>query len=112
MIRMMAIVSSMYRKCYIVASIGFFPRLTDVGALLTVVAVLRGIVAAVAGHFRQLLVGGLFLVQDFLQQPGRLFIAQFAGPFAEAAVRSDFVVLHFLRGGNKRGIDGGRFLVV
>ena len=56
----------------------------------------RFLVAARTGQFNKRCVGGLFFLEDFLQHPGSIRVSQQLGPFMQATVRGDFVVLDFL----------------
>ena len=58
-----------------------------------------------AGQFGQRFVGGLLLVQDVFQKSNSFFMTQQTGPFNQATVGGDFVVLDFLAGRNQRRVD-------
>lgn len=59
--------------------------LTGVGRFLSKVH-LRRFVAAMAGHFGQLLVRGFFLVEDILEEFRCRVVAELIGPFAQTTV--------------------------
>ena len=56
------------------------------------------LVATIASQFGQGSIGGLFFVQDLLQQIRRGAVTKLIGPVAQGAVRRHLVVLYLLHG--------------
>ncbi len=64
-------------------------------------------IAAELGQLDERLVGGLFLVEQLLDQTGGLLAAEQQGPLTQAAVGGDLLMLDLLRAGDEGGIERG-----
>ena len=63
-------------------------------------------ITAVTSQLGELVVYGLLLVENFLEQIDGALIIQQLRPFVEATIGCDFVMFHLLRGGDQGRIDG------